>query len=87
VKELADKADIRKRITPHALRHTFAFTTYLYCRNLVAVQKLLGHATIATTQRYVAHLDQLDLRKAIPASVVGGKAPAILPSLKHHSAA
>ena len=73
VKWLADQAGIKKRISPHALRHTFAFTSYMYCRNLVAIQKLLGHATIATTQRYCAHLDDLDLRKATPASLVGGK--------------
>ena len=73
VKTLAEIAGIRKRISPHALRHTFAFTSYMYCRNLVAIQKLLGHATISTTQRYVAHLDDLDLRKATPASLVGGR--------------
>lgn len=82
IKWCAERAGIRKRITPHALRHTFAFSSYIYCRNLVAVSKLLGHATIATTQRYVAHLDQLDLRKAIPAFLAGGKGPRVLPSSK-----
>lgn len=75
VKACAELAGIEKRISPHALRHTFAFSCYLYCRNLVAVQKLLGHATINTTQRYVSHLDQLDLRKAIPAHLAGGRGP------------
>jgi len=83
VKALADLAGIKKRVSPHALRHTFAFTTYMYSRNLVAVQKLLGHSTIATTQRYVAHLDELDLRKACPPSLVGGRGPRVLPSLKN----
>lgn len=82
VKEAADRAAIKKRITPHCMRHTFAFSSYLYCRNLVAVSKLLGHATIATTQRYVSHLDQLDLRNAIPAFLSGGKGPRVLPSVK-----
>jgi integrase/recombinase XerD len=82
VKALAVGAGIKKRISPHALRHTFAFTTYMFCRNLVAVQKLLGHATIATTQRYVSHLDDLDLRKATPAALVGGKGPRVSPQLK-----
>ncbi|BDU72322.1 tyrosine-type recombinase/integrase [Mesoterricola silvestris] len=81
IRDTADKAGIRKRITPHALRHTFADSTYLYSRNLVAVKDLLGHATIATTQRYVAHLDQLDLRKAIPAYLVGGIGPRVLPEI------
>ena len=75
VKTCAEMAGIEKRISPHALRHTFAFSCYLYCRNIVAVSKLLGHSTINTTQRYVAHLDQLDLRKAIPAYLAGGKGP------------
>lgn len=82
IKHLAEVAGIKKRISPHALRHTFAFSSYLYCRNLMAVSKLLGHSTIATTQRYVQHLDQLDLRKAIPAFLAGGKGPAVLPSIK-----
>ena len=86
VKRIAELADIRKRISPHALRHTFAFTSYLYCRNLVAIQKLLGHSTIATTQRYVQHLEDLDLRKATPASLVGGKGPRISPALKKTAA-
>ena len=82
VKALAEMAGIKKRISPHALRHTFAFTSYMYCRNLVAIQKLLGHATIATTNRYVAHLDELDLRKAIPAGLVGARGPRVSSALK-----
>lgn len=82
IKEAADRAGIKKRITPHCLRHTFAFSSYLYCRNLMAVSKLLGHATISTTQRYVSHLDQLDLRNAIPAFLSGGKGPRVLPTVK-----
>ena len=82
IKEAAERANIRKRITPHCLRHTFAFSSYLYCRDLMAVQKLLGHATVATTMRYVSHLDQLDLRKAIPAFLAGGKGPRVRPSAK-----
>ncbi len=86
VKALAEGAGITKRISPHALRHTFAFTSYMYCRNLVAIQKLLGHATIATTQRYVSHLDELDLRRATPACLVGGKGPRVSSQLKKTTA-
>lgn len=82
IKWCAERAGIRKRITPHALRHTFAFASYIYCKNLMAVSRLLGHSTIATTNRYLAHLDQLDLRKAIPAFLAGGKGPRVLPSIK-----
>lgn len=85
VKATAEAAGIRKRISPHALRHTFAFTSYMYCRNLVAIQKLLGHATIATTQRYVAHLDDLDLRKATPAALVGCRGPRVSHQLKKNT--
>ena len=53
---------ITKRISPHALRHTFAFTTYMFCRNLVAVQKLLGHKSAVLTLDRYGHLypDDLD---------------------------
>lgn len=83
IKTLAEMAGIKKRISPHALRHTFAFTSYMFCRNLPAIQKLLGHSTIATTQRYVAHLDDLDLRKATPACLVGGKGPRVSSVVKN----
>lgn len=83
IKWCAERAGIRKRITPHALRHTFAFASYIYSRNLMAVSKLLGHSSINTTHRYLAHLDQLDLRKAIPAFLAGGKGPRVLPSAKN----
>ena len=66
----------------HALRHTFAFASYIYSHNIVAVQHLLGHATVATTMRYVAHLDKLQLRSAIPAYLGGGKGPRVKPSTK-----
>lgn len=82
VKACAEMAGIEKRISPHALRHTFAFASYLYCKNLMAVSKLLGHATITTTQRYLQHLDQLDLRKAIPAFLAGGRGPKVQPETK-----
>jgi len=38
----------------HALRHTFASRAYRGTRNLRAVQMLLGHASIATTETYCA---------------------------------
>lgn len=46
--------------TLHTLRHWYATTTYRGSRNLMAVQRLLGHSSPATTQRYVAiDLDEL----------------------------
>jgi site-specific recombinase XerD len=82
IKRAVELAGIEKRVSPHALRHTFAFASYLYSHNIVAVQHLLGHATVATTMRYVAHLDKLQLRSAIPAFLGGGKGPRVKPSVK-----
>jgi integrase len=40
-------------VAPHALRHRFATRVYEATGDLLAVQQLLGHASVATTQRYV----------------------------------
>ena len=76
IREAADRANLRKRVSPHALRHTFAVNCYLYSNgDIVAVSKLLGHSSIKTTMRYVDHLNLLDLRKAIPPYLAGGRGP------------
>ena len=56
-----------KTISPHSLRHTFALRALRQGGNVVAVSKLLGHASIQTTQRYVDHLATAELRAAVPA--------------------
>ena len=81
VKECAQRADIRKRITPHALRHTFAAATFMHTRNVLIVSKLLGHSGVATTMRYIDHLVDSDLRNATPAYLVGAKGPRVSPSI------
>jgi integrase/recombinase XerD len=55
-----------KRISPHSLRHTFALRSLRQRHDVIAVQKLLGHASVATTQRYLDHLGLAELRAAVP---------------------
>jgi integrase/recombinase XerD len=57
VKNLAEKAGTQKSISPHTFRHSFA--THLLERgaNLVAIQQMLGHESITTTEIYT-HLDK-----------------------------
>ncbi|MCF6170637.1 MAG: site-specific tyrosine recombinase XerD [Bacteroidales bacterium] len=64
VRQLAEKAGVRKKISPHTFRHSFATHLVQHGADLRAVQELLGHVSITTTEIYT-HLDTDDLRKAI----------------------
>jgi integrase/recombinase XerD len=64
IKELALIAGIRKTIGPHTMRHSFATHLVEGGADLRAVQEMLGHASITTTEIYT-HLDRTYLRQNI----------------------
>lgn len=64
IKELAERAGIHKSISPHTFRHSFATHLVENGANLRAVQEMLGHVSITTTEIYT-HLDTRLLRETI----------------------
>ena len=64
VKGLAEAAGIKKVISPHTLRHSFATHLLEGGANLRAIQQMLGHESISTTEIYI-HLDGTRLRDEI----------------------
>jgi integrase/recombinase XerD len=64
IKDLANTIGLTKSISPHTFRHSFATHMIEGGANLRAVQEMLGHESITTTEIYT-HLDQRFLRDAI----------------------
>jgi len=64
IKELAKTSGINKKIGPHTFRHSFATHLIEGGADLRAVQEMLGHESITTTEIYL-HLNREHLRDAI----------------------
>ncbi len=64
IKQLAEKIGLKKKISPHTFRHSFATHLIEGGADLRAIQEMLGHESITTTEIYT-HLDREFLRDAI----------------------
>lgn len=76
IKTYAERAGIQKNISPHTFRHSFATHLLEGGANLRAIQAMLGHEDIATTEIYM-HIDRSHLRQEIlehhPRNIMYGK--------------
>jgi integrase/recombinase XerD len=64
INEAATKINLKKKISPHTFRHSFATHLLKYGADLRAIQQMLGHESITTTEIYV-HLDKSYLRDVV----------------------
>ena len=66
IRDLATKIGLKKTISPHTLRHSFATHLLEGGADLRAIQQMLGHESITTTEVYM-HVDRTHLAKVINA--------------------
>ena len=64
IKQLAVKTDLSKNISPHTFRHSFATHLLENGADLRAIQQMLGHESITTTEVYM-HLDRSHLAEVV----------------------
>lgn len=64
VRQLATAANLQKKISPHTFRHSFATHLLENGADLTAIQQMLGHESITTTEIYM-HVDKSHLRKVV----------------------
>ncbi len=58
---LAKRAGVTKRVHPHSLRHTYAVELSREAVPLHLISAALGHANVATTSRYISHMESAEL--------------------------
>ncbi|WP_439129657.1 site-specific tyrosine recombinase XerD [Polaribacter sp.] len=64
LKDLSEKINLQKKISPHTLRHSFATHLLQNGADLRAIQQMLGHESITTTEVYV-HVDKTYLKQVV----------------------
>jgi integrase/recombinase XerD len=66
VKRYAEKAGIKKRVSPHTLRHTYATQYYRQTKDIETLRRILGHSDISTTTIYIT-LANIDVENGMKA--------------------
>lgn len=79
IKEFVERAGIQKTVSPHTFRHSFATSLLEGGANLRAIQAMLGHESIGTTEIYM-HIDMSHLRQEILEHHPRNKRPSPNPS-------
>ena len=69
LKRLVLEGAVAKRITPHALRHTFGMEFQRHGKDMNLTAKVMGHSSLKPTMRYTDHLQLAELREHLPAWV------------------
>lgn len=64
IKDLVEKAGIEKNVSPHTFRHSFATHLLQNGADLSAIQQMLGHESITTTEIYT-HIDNTQIRETL----------------------